>query len=239
MALFGNRKIATARPAGGAGAMRSEREESPYVAARREWNERYGSYIAQARNWRLAFFCATGIACMTSLGAVWIGAQSKFIPYVIEKDGSGNIVNVGYATKVPAAGVEVMRAYVARFFQDARTVTTDFVLEKQAITRLYAMLPQDSAALYKMNEHFKKDSPFARAATETVSVEVDDPLPITDRSWAVEWTETTRDRTGAINKTERWKATAQVAQVAGEKADLKNPLGVFVPEFDWTLERKL
>jgi len=28
--------------------------DTPYLAARREWNERYGDYIARARNWRWA-----------------------------------------------------------------------------------------------------------------------------------------------------------------------------------------
>ena len=32
--------------------------DSPYLSARREWNERYGDYIAQARNWRRAAFAA-------------------------------------------------------------------------------------------------------------------------------------------------------------------------------------
>jgi type IV secretory pathway TrbF-like protein len=27
--------------------------ENPYVAAKREWNERYGSYIHQARMWQI------------------------------------------------------------------------------------------------------------------------------------------------------------------------------------------
>ena len=33
-----------------------------YLAARREWNERYGSYIAQANAWRLTALASLGVA---------------------------------------------------------------------------------------------------------------------------------------------------------------------------------
>ena len=34
--------------------------ENPYVAAKREWNERYGSYIHQARMWQIMAFLSSG-----------------------------------------------------------------------------------------------------------------------------------------------------------------------------------
>ena len=40
---------------------------SPYVAARHEWDERYGSLITQARNWRVAFQVSAVIALVVSL----------------------------------------------------------------------------------------------------------------------------------------------------------------------------
>ncbi|MBU2822367.1 type IV secretion system protein, partial [Acidithiobacillus caldus] len=33
-------------------------EKPDYLAARREWLERYGDYIAQAKNWRMMAFGA-------------------------------------------------------------------------------------------------------------------------------------------------------------------------------------
>ena len=40
---------------------------NPYLDARREWNERYGSYIAQARNWRFAAVVALLLALVCAL----------------------------------------------------------------------------------------------------------------------------------------------------------------------------
>ena len=213
--------------------------ESPFIAARREWNERYGSIIRQRDNWRLSSFVQSGITTIAVCGLVYAALQSRFIPYVITKDGSGNIENVGYAVKVPDAGVQVIRAYLIRWIQDSRTVTTDPVLQKQMVLRLFSMIPKESHALVKATEYFRAHSPFDRAATEEVAVDVNDPLSLSDKSWAVTWVETTRDHSGAVTgPSVHWKATLQASQVPPEgKTDLQNPLGVWITDFDWGVER--
>ena len=37
---------------------------SPYQRAGQEWDNRIGSAVAQARNWRLAAFCSMGLAAL-------------------------------------------------------------------------------------------------------------------------------------------------------------------------------
>ena len=64
--------------------------ETPYLSARREWNERYGDYIARARSWRWAAFGAIAVALALAIGVVWQGAQSKVVPYVVEVDKLGD-----------------------------------------------------------------------------------------------------------------------------------------------------
>ena len=39
-----------------------------YMAARAEWNERYGSYIAQAHAWRLTALASLGVAFVAVTG---------------------------------------------------------------------------------------------------------------------------------------------------------------------------
>ena len=51
-----------------------------YIAARAEWNERYGSYIAQAHAWRLTALASLGVAFLAVAGVVWIGAQNRVVP---------------------------------------------------------------------------------------------------------------------------------------------------------------
>ena len=57
--------------------------ENPYLAARREWNERYGSYIAAARTWQLAAFGALGVALVAVAG--WQQDSGVTIEALIER----------------------------------------------------------------------------------------------------------------------------------------------------------
>ena len=59
------------------------RAENPYVAAKREWNERYGSYIHQARMWQIMAFLSLGLASISTGYALWIRQNTTYQPFVI------------------------------------------------------------------------------------------------------------------------------------------------------------
>jgi len=70
-------------------------KHSPYLDARREWNERYGSYIAQARQWRLvALLCVLALIVAVG-GAFYFAQRSLLIPYVVEvgREGTWGYLN--------------------------------------------------------------------------------------------------------------------------------------------------
>jgi len=224
------RAAAQGQPAGPMGQL------NPYVEARREWNERYGDYIHQARHWRtVAIFCAIAAAVSVS-GVVYVGAQSKIVPYVVEVDKLGAVAAVDRADRATAVDGRVIKAFLARFVTDWRTVTIDRQAQKAAIDRLYAMLPSGSIALGKLNEHFRAHNPFGLAATESVAVAVTNLLLISDQTWQVEWQETTRDRRGAVQSIVRMKASiiVGVKPPTEESLILINPLGVYVTDLNWS-----
>jgi type IV secretory pathway TrbF-like protein len=67
----------------------SKEIDNPYLAARREWNERNGDYIAQAHNSRvlaIVFAFTTVVSVSTS---VYLATRSKFIPFVVKVDTLG------------------------------------------------------------------------------------------------------------------------------------------------------
>ena len=74
-----------------------------YVAARREWNERYGDYIAHANNWRLIAIAALGVAALAVAGNVWQSAQSRVQPFVVEVDRLGDALAVAQCADVALA----------------------------------------------------------------------------------------------------------------------------------------
>ena len=79
-------------------------------------------------------------------------------------------------------------------------------------------------------------SPFKRAETEMVSVDIRTVLPQSPDTWQVDWVETTRDRQGSVKGppvTMRALVTVYTAEVSSQTTDeqLRNPLNIIPPEF--------
>ncbi len=115
---------------------------SPYIDARREWNERYGSYIARAKNWRLATFGVIGICLVQSFGLVGLAMQSKIVPYVVTLDRLGSAVSVTRADQMQKMDEKVIKSLLARWTADVRGVVSDGTAQRQMIDRTYSMLSQ-------------------------------------------------------------------------------------------------
>lgn len=209
---------------------------NPYVEARREWNERYGDYIDQAHHWRTLAFVSGVVALIAVIGVAYIGAQNKVVPYVVEVDKLGEATAVARADRPAAVDRRVIKAYLARFVADWRSITVDRQAQKGAIDRVYAMLPSGSIGLKKVNDYFKGHNPFALAANQSIGVAVTNLLPISDETWQVEWQEVTRDLRGEIQSSVRMKASIIVGikPPTTESLMLINPLGVYVTDLNWS-----
>lgn len=210
--------------------------ETPYLSARREWNERYGSYINRAYQWRLATFGSIAVALVTSLGLVAVSLQSKVVPYAVEINDHGEVVKVRRADVMASPNANQIRASLRSWVMGARSVYSDFEAMKVKLEETYALTLPDSPAYTKLVAFHKSNNPYTRVQKENVSVEVVAVSPISDTSWQVEWTETTRDSNGKLIGTEQWQATATIAISAPSSAKqiMLNPLGVYVKDFDWT-----
>lgn len=211
---------------------------TPYAAAKAEFNEVYGSAIVQARNWRVVAVLSICIALVAVTGLAVRANQSKFIPYVVETDKFGAVAAVGMADKGEVKDERIIRAFLNRFVMDARRVTFDPVMQKQAVHQVFSVLASGTPAHAKMSEFYASNSPFVRGQNEGVEAEQPVILRINDKSWQIAWTETTRDAQGLARKRETWKATVTVAfnPPTDESQILVNPLGLFITDFDWRQE---
>jgi type IV secretory pathway TrbF-like protein len=208
--------------------------EDPYLNARREWNERYGSYIARARNWRLAALGSIAVSVILAFGVVWLGSQSKVVPYVVEVDKLGQAVAVQRADRAAPADQRIVKAQLASWIADVRTVTADPIAQKAALTRVYAFVDSSGATI--LNDYYRDNSPFDAAQQSRVAVSVDAVLPISDTSYQVQWTESARDVQGQLLKTTHWQASIELAFAppTEESELLRNPLGIYVHSISWT-----
>ena len=212
--------------------------ENPYLNGRREWNERYGEYIARERAWRtIAFFLGT-IALFSVLGMVWSSSQNKLVPYVVEVDKFGDAVAARRADRAMPPDTRVLRAQLARWITEIRSVYLDAAAERLAILDVYAMIDHGAAAYGMLNDYMRQDAhnPFKRAEFETVAVEMQSVLPLTEATWRLEWVETVRDRDGHETGRATWSATISVSvhTPTDERTMLLNPTGLAIQSVNWS-----
>ena len=203
---------------------------NPYLAARREWDERYGDLITRARNWRtLAIICAVTTLVATG-GLMWLSAHSRIVPFVVLVDNLGRPLASGVAEQATVNDDRLKRASVLAWVGDLRLVTSDGVAQRKAIDHVYAQIASGSQAQAFVSDFYRSIPPFKRAQIETVSIDVNSVLPTSDRTFEVDWVETTRDLYGAVKATDRWKGSFSIAlnPPTDERLARINPLGVYV-----------
>ena len=218
-------------------------QENPFLNSRRSWNEHVGSVVSSRQAWQTVGILSLLVALASVVGVVYIGSQSKFIPYVIEVDRLGQAVAVQPAQTAEPANERVIHAYVAAFINDARQVTPDIALQRAAIFRVYAMLSGNDPATLEMNQFLNGNpelNPFKRAEKETVAVQIESVMRQTPESWQVDWVETVRDRQGTVKMPPfHMRALLTVyleppTPATTEEQIRKNPLGIYIKDFRWS-----
>jgi type IV secretion system protein VirB5 len=215
----------------------------PYLNARRTWNSHVGSLIASRTLWQATALISLLIVFAAVGGVVYIGSQSKFVPYVVEVNKLGEAMAVAPASQAGKVDQRIVRAAVAEYVVNARTVTPDIALQRRSIFRLYALMKPSSIATRKMTSYLNgspETNPFKRAEKQTVNVEIVSAIPQTSATWQVDWIETQRSRKGEIQgKPYRMRALLNV-DAAPPPADLNedqlrlNPMGIYISDYSWS-----
>lgn len=204
-------------------------EENPYLNARAEWDAMFGGYVNAADQWRKYALIALSILGLSLIGNIWQGLQSKLRPYVIEKDANDRIISVS----VPGEGTisdSMIRASLADWITNFRSVAADPLVQKQFVEKTYALIPQGSAAKQTVDQWYRANNPFERMKTQTVTVEIASVLGLSNKSFQIEWRETTRGLKGEVTGVEQFRALLTIERFEiNEDTLFKNPLGIYVP----------
>ena len=211
---------------------------NPYLAARQEWNERYGSYVKAAASWRIVGVTGMLMAVIGFSYGLYQSTQVQLVPYIVEVDRLGTAASAGFPQQIEYADPRVVRATLGSFVSNFRSVTPDAVVQKQYIDRTYAHLRTSDPATEKINAWFRGNSPFDRARTMTVAIEVTNIVPLSNQSYQVDWTEYERDRQGREQDVKRFRGVATVALTPpqDEAVIRLNPIGLYLRDFDWTAQ---
>ncbi len=212
--------------------------DNPYIAARNEWNERYGSYVKAAAAWRVVGIAGMTMAVIGFGYALYQSTQVRLIPYIVEVDKLGTAVNAGFPQQIEYADPRVVRATLGSFVSNFRSVTPDAVVQKQYIDRTYGLLRTSDPATEKVNAWFRSNSPFEKAKTATVAIAVSNIVALSNQSYQIDWTEFERDRRGKETATRRFRgiATVTLTPPQDEGVIQINPIGLYLRDFDWTAQ---
>lgn len=242
MNLF--KKKSSVTPANTAASNEAAAAPNPYLNAQRVWNSHVGSLIASRTIWQVVGIVSLLIVLASVGGLIYVGSQSKFIPYVVEVDKIGTAVAAAPVSRASPVDQRVIRAAVAEFISNARLVTPDIALQRKAIFQVYALLGKNSPATNKMTAFLNgepENSPFKRAEKETVNVEIISVIPQTAHTWQIDWKETVRNRESGAVIGEPYRVRALVTTKinpdtsgASEEQMRANPLGIYVYDYAWS-----
>lgn len=217
---------------------------NPYIEARRVWDDRYADLVLGKRNWQIAAAGLLALSLLLAFGLVRVSTRSRFVPYIVRVDG------LGYALAAPTALGEntsqltterMIRYELAGFIRDAREVITDPQAEHQIIGEVYSRV---RGAAYKFLENYYHEQslahdPFKVAQHQTVTVQIDSILKLSDSTWQVRWTEQALGLDGAPISSTHWEAVldTEMTPQASDTSILDNPLGFYVTRISWTEQR--
>ena len=212
--------------------------ENPYIAARQEWSERYGSYVRAASAWRLVGASGWIMAVIGFSYGLYQSTQVQLVPYIVEVDQLGTAVTGAFPQQIEYADPRVVRATLGTFISAFRSVTPDAVVQKQYVDRTFALLRTGDPATEKINAWFRANSPFERARSMTVAIEVTNIVPLSPQSFQVDWTEYERDRQGKELAVRRFPGVATVTLTPPQDEAIirLNPIGLYLRDFDWTAQ---
>lgn len=216
------------------------RGDNPYLHARQEYAERYGSYIVAAKNWRLvALGSLAGVLVMGA--ANWhLANKAQTLPYIVEVDKLGQVIFQGVPSSTSADNPLIIKGALETWVRDTRSVLSDPKAEHHYIDHVYAFLDRSSPAYRTLTEWYGQRQPFEMAEKATVDVSNMNALPVgnvaTSNTWTVTWDEVTTLADGSVSQPEHWTANVTFKRSPVKLEDPKasvNPIGLFITNYSW------
>jgi len=209
--------------------MSEKKNTNPYTDAKEEWNERYGSHIAQARNWRLVAILSMFVTMGAVGGMIYSSALPKAKPYLVNIDKHGQAKGIGYLPSLKI-NENVVKFTLADFISNYRTVYLDDPkIQKKMIFTAYKYLSPSLPAYNQIAFEYQNNSPFL--ADSSRRIEIKSILPLgRDRLYQIDWVENITSKKGENRGIEEYRATVTIMFEAPSKEEeiLENPIGLFI-----------
>jgi type IV secretion system protein VirB5 len=211
--------------------------DTRYRKARQEWDTRMGGKVIQANNWRLAAFVSFGLVLLSIIGMIYLGAQPKAVPHIVQIDKLGAaayVGPVGQSARDYHPTDAVLKYHLRRFIDETRTVSSDAAVMKRNWLDAYTLITQSAAN--QLNSFAQQTEPFKRMQNERVSVDVVSVVQLSKDTWQADWRETNWDKGGSELGSVVWRGSFRVVLRVPENEEqlVTNPIGLYVDEFHWS-----
>lgn len=209
--------------------------DTPYRRAAQEWDNRIGSSVAQAKNWRLMAFCSLGLTAVTLGGYIYERQNTHVATYVVPVNEYGRPGRIELAGKAYTPNQAAMSYFVSDWVRLVRSKSTDAIVLRQNWTNAYHFVTPEAGA--QLTEYARTKNPFARIGQDAVNVEIVSVLPRSPQTFQVNWRETLYDQ-GGRSTPETWTGVfTTVQKTPRTEAELRaNPLGLYLTSFQWSRE---
>lgn len=201
------------------------------------YNARISELFGKYRALQLLNIISLLITLIAVAGMIFIGSQSKFVPYIVEVNKLGETVVVGELRTGTIKDPRIIRAKVASFIKTLRTVSIDPALQKNFIYETYYSLQRGDPAINKANVFYKDKAtnPFELGKEINREVEIISLLEQSPNTYQLDWNEKTYDKSGILLYMKSYRAlvTVYLIPTAVESIDalIKNPLGIYIKDY--------
>jgi len=210
------------------------------IAARHEFANVFGDLAKGKRNWQLMAFALVAVLGLVTAAYVRLASSSRAVPYVVEVDHLGQIMDVGVAERMVTPDQRLIASQLAQFIRSIRSVlpVAAAAAQVEMIGHGYAFVAPEAAGV--LNEYFAsaRNDPRVLGARLTRQVNVTAVLRVPESDvWRLQWTELEHStQPGGPTRTTAWEgyATIKVVPPTTAEAIQENPLGVFVTTINWT-----
>lgn len=211
--------------------------ETRYRRARKEWDDRMGGAVVQARNWRLATLLSLGLVLVSLAGIIYLGAQPKAVPHIVQVDRIGAptyLGPVGQSAREYRPAEATIKYHLRRFIEETRSVSSDPAVVRRNWTDAYAVIT--ASAANQLGAYAERNDPIKRAQDARVTVDLSAIVQISKDTWQADWQEETWDKAGNQSGSAVWRGTFKILMRTPESEEqiAANPIGLFIDEFHWS-----
>jgi type IV secretion system protein TrbF len=206
---------------------------SLYDKAIEAWEDRLRAARTQIASWRGVALGSSTVAFL--LGATFVSTtrESVVIPYVIAVEHLGTVHGAGYVKQSYRPSDALVAYFIARFFEDIRSLSMDPVVVYAKWHRAYHYLTERGART--LNDYAAKTDPFSKIGIRTTAVEIVSIVRASANSFEARWKEITCEKQGPLGIEQFTGAVTIVFKTSDMPEMLReNPLGLYIHGLNWS-----